>query len=210
VLYHGQRRWQTPDSFLSLFGEMDAGLRPYIPNFRHALCDLSLPEPGQIRGTVVSRLVLLALKHIFDPSPKQALAEILPLAREILDKNTALEMLEVLLRYYVQTTQTLDEHDIHELLTQTTEEGDMPTFIDRYIEQGRQQGLFVGKQEGREEGRLEGRQEERRALLSRLLKRKFGSLTPAQRRRIEQAGGEELLRWTEQVLFAESAEDALR
>ena len=138
VLYHGAERWQTPDRFHALFGGIDEALSAYVPDFRHELCDLSLPEPKRIRGAVLSRLVLLALKHIFDPHPKQALAEILPLARDILDKDTALEMLEVLLRYYVQTTQTLDEHDIRDLLTETADGGDtMPTFIDRYIEQGR-------------------------------------------------------------------------
>lgn len=199
VLYHGKQRWQTPEHFLDLFGGMDAALLDYVPDFRHELCDLSLPEPAEIRGKVLSRLTLLALKHIFDPKPKQVLAEILPLVRDILDKNTALEMLEVLLRYYVQTTQTLDEHDIHELLTETDdEENTMQTFIDRYIEQGRQQGLFVG------------RQEERQALLLRLLTRKFDRITPSQRQRIEQADGETLLRWSEQVLFAATVEEALR
>jgi len=197
VLYHGTQRWQTPDNFRALFGEMDTALSAYVPEFRHELCDLSLPEPAAIKGAVLSRLVLLALKHIFDPSPKQALAEILPLARDILDKETALEMLEVLLRYYVQTTQALDEHDIHALLTQTADEDIMQTFIDRYIEQGRQQGLFVG------------RQEERQALLLRLLARKFGALTPAQQRRVEQADSETMLRWTDQVLFAATVEEAL-
>ena len=40
--------------------------------------------------------------------------------------------------------------------------------------------------------------------------RKFGELTPAQRRRIRQADGETLLRWSEQVLFAGTAEEVLR
>jgi hypothetical protein len=112
---------------------------------RYELCDLNLPEPEQIHGQVASRLVLLALRHIFDPLPKQALREILPLAKAILDRETALEMLEVLLRYYVQTTQQLEENDIRELLAHPMQEEEaMQTFIDRYIEQGRQQGWFKG------------------------------------------------------------------
>lgn len=105
VLYHGQPRWQGPDDFKALFGETDAALSAYIPNVRHEFCDLALPEPAAIKGAVLSRLCLLALKHIFDPEPKQALAEILPLVRDILERDTALEMLEVVLRYYVQATQ---------------------------------------------------------------------------------------------------------
>lgn len=122
-------------------------------------------------------------------------------------------MLEVLLRYYVQTTQTLDENDIRDLLTTADEEDTMPTFIDRYIEQGRQQGLFAGRQEGEQKGRQEGeqkgRQEAQREVLIRQLTRKFGALTPAQQKRVQQADGETLLRWSEQVLFAATAEEAL-
>ena len=229
VLYHGDRRWRTSDHFHGRFGGLDETLAPYVPAFRFEICDLTMPEPADIRGTVLSRLVLLALKHVFDPDPKQALARILPLAREILSRDTALEMLEVLLRCYVQATQALDEDDIRELIDATGDD-DMATFIDRYIEQGRQQGLHagieLGRQEGRQEGRREGKQEGRREgrregrqegrqegqaeLLLRQMGRKFGPLTPRQKRRIEQADGEALLRWSEQLLFADTADEALR
>jgi predicted transposase YdaD len=82
----------------------------------------------------------------------------------------------------------------------------MPTFIDRYIEQGRQQGLFAGIEKGRQEGRQEGQAD----LLLRLMTRKFGPLTTQQRRRIEQADEATLLRWSEQVLFATTPDEALR
>lgn len=100
---------------------------------------------------VATRLILLALRHIFDTEPKRALADILPLARQVLDQESALAMLEVLLRYYVQTTEVLDEEDIHELLINLSSQEDwMQTFIDRYIEQGKQQGLLLGREEGRQ------------------------------------------------------------
>ncbi|MFM8332359.1 MAG: Rpn family recombination-promoting nuclease/putative transposase [Candidatus Methylumidiphilus sp.] len=231
VLYHGQQQWQGPVDFHALFGETDAALAAYIPRFRHEFCDLALPAPAAIKGAVLSRLCLLALKHIFDADPKQALADILPLAREILQRDTALEMLEVVLRYYVQTTRALDENDIHELLGKTDddEEHSMQTFIDRYIEQGRQQGFFVGIEQGREQGieqgieqgraqgRAQGRQEGKhegeqqglRKVLFRQLARKFGALTAEQQQRIQQADAETLLRWSEQVLFAATVEEAM-
>jgi predicted transposase YdaD len=152
---------------------------------------------------------LLALKHIFDPTPKQALADLIPLIREILDRETAMEMLEVLLHYYVQTTQVLDEEDIRELIS-TDEEDLMQTFIDRYIEQGKQQGWIGGRQEGRQEGKQEGKQEGQKELLLRLLTRKFGPLTEHHHHRVEQANGETLLRWSEQTLFASTVEEALK
>lgn len=211
VLYHGERHWRTPQDFRALFGEVDEALTPYVPDFRHELCDLSLPDPAEIRDKVLSRLVLLGLKHIFDPDPRQALANILPWVRDILNRDTALEMLEVLLRYYVQTTKALDETAIHALL-ETTDKGDdaMQTFIDRYIEQGRQQGLFRGLEEGRQKGLQEGLQKGQMDLLLRQMARKFGPLTQAQQQRIQRADEASLLRWTEQILFAETPDEALR
>lgn len=90
----------------------------------------------------------------------------------------------------------------------------MHTSIEHYIEQGRQQGWLAGRQEGEQEGllkgRQEGRQEGRKEMLLRLLSRKFGLPTPRQRRLVECADRETLLRWSEQVLFAATTEEALR
>ena len=217
VLYHGAQHWTLPERFRALFGEIGPELEPYIPEFRYEFCDVALPEPEAVRAAVLSRLAWLAFKHVFDPDPKRALADILPLIKQILDKETALEMLEVLLRYYVLATKQLNEDDIHQLITHD-DEGAMQTFIERYIEEGRQQGWLSGKQEGmnegmnegRKEGRKEGKQEERVDLLLRLLSRKFGAPALAQRRRVEKADGETLLRWCDQVLFADSIDEALR
>jgi predicted transposase/invertase (TIGR01784 family) len=215
VLYHGRTDWRAPKNFQALFGGLDEALASYVPVFCYELCDLHLPEPEEIRGRLLSRVILLALKHIFDPSPKQALSGLMPLLRDLLEQETSREMLEVLLRYYIHASGTLDEQDIRELLTETARGEDyMQTFIDRYIEQGRQQGLVVGEQKGlvlgEQKGRQEGRQEERQDLLLRQMTRKFGTLTAKQRTRIRQADGETLLRWSEQVLFATTAEEALR
>jgi predicted transposase YdaD len=70
----------------------------------------------------------------------------------------------------------------------------------------RAEGWLLGKQEGRQEGRQEGEQ----TVLLRQLTRKFGDLTLAQRRRVQRADSETLLRWPEQVLFAATADEALR
>jgi predicted transposase/invertase (TIGR01784 family) len=199
VLYHGRQHWRVPEDFHALFGELDAALAAYTPRFRYELCDLRLPEPGRIRGKVLGRLVLLALKHAFDPDPKRALENIVPLAGEILDRDTSLEMLEVVLRYYVQASGKLDESDIRELIAETARGEDyMQTFIDRYIEQGRQQGLQQGLRTGQ------------RALLLRLMARKFGALSEQHQQRIRQADADALLRWSEQMLFASTPDEALR
>ena len=223
VLYHGKERWQVPQDFHGLFGDLEVELVPYVPEFRHEMYDLRLPEPETIRSALLVRMSVLALKHAFDEESEPALREIMRLGREVARRETAMEMLAVIMRYYAQIKQDVNENIIEHLLIETGYgEGVVQTFIDRYIEQGRQQGWIAGKQEGRQEGRQKGRQEGRQEgrqkgrqegqaiLLIRQMTRKFGPLTAQQRRRIKRADAETLLRWCEQLLFAETPEDALR
>ena len=116
------------------------------------------------------------------------------LIEQIQNRTTAVEILESLLRYYVQGTQRVDEDDVRTLLQQTsTGEPIMQTFIDRYIEQGRQ--------EGRHEGEA--------TILLHLIERKFGTPSETIRRRIADADADMLLRWSERILTADSLEAVL-
>ncbi|WP_295445515.1 hypothetical protein [uncultured Thiodictyon sp.] len=92
--------------------------------------------------------------------------------------------------HYVQSTQRVDEHDAR-LLLQQTSTGDpiMQTFIDRYIEQGQQQG-------------------EAKVVLH-LIERKFGPPSAAVRQRIVEADADTLLDWSERILTAESLDAVL-
>ncbi|WP_236849062.1 DUF4351 domain-containing protein [Candidatus Thiodictyon syntrophicum] len=114
------------------------------------------------------------------------------------DWTTALEILESLLRYYVQGTGRVEERDVRALLEQNpTGDPIMQTFIDRYIEQGRQ----AGKQEGRREGEA--------AMLLRQIDRKFGPPSETVRTRVGSADPETLLRWSDRILTAESLDAVL-
>jgi hypothetical protein len=73
----------------------------------------------------------------------------------------------------------------------------MQTFIDRYIEQGRQ----AGRQEGRQEGGA--------AILLRLIDRKFGPPSEPVRARISSADPDTLLRWSDRILTADSLDAVL-
>ena len=62
----------------------------------------------------------------------ERLRDLIGLIERVQDRTTAVEILESLLRYYVQGTQRVDEHDVRHLLQQTTTaEPLMQTFIDR-------------------------------------------------------------------------------
>jgi hypothetical protein len=173
---------------------LPAALAPFVPSFRYDIADLSSRTDAEIKGKVLTRLIQLALRWIFDDAPIERLRELMALIEQIEDRDTAVAVLESLLRYYVQGTGRVDEPAVRTLLQQTSA-GDpiMQTFIDRYIEQGREQGLQQGEA----------------AVLLRLIERKFGPPTPDIRERVLSADAERLLDWSERILTAETLESVL-
>ena len=202
VLYHGQRRWRVPAGFHDLVEPLPEALAPFVPQFRYARHDISARTNAEIKGEVLTRLVQLALRHIFSKEPAVPLRALLALIRQIGDQTQATEILATLLRYSVQTNTRLDEEKVRTLL-QETPSGDtvMQTFIDRYIEQGRQ--------EGRQEGWQEGKQEASANLFLHLIERKFGPPSESVRTRIASAEPDTLLAWSERILTADNVEAVL-
>jgi hypothetical protein len=81
----------------------------------------------------------------------------------------------------------------------------------RALQKGRRQGLREGIRQGIEQGVEQGvdqgREQEARALLERLVRRRFGRLPRSASARIRQADRATLERWAEQVLTARSIDD---
>ena len=71
--------------------------------------------------------------------------------------------------------------------------------IERHKAQGRAEGLV----EGMEQGRVDGE----RALLERLLLRRFGSLSPEVAAKVDDASAADIEDWAEKVLDADTLED---
>ena len=113
---------------------------------------------------------------------------------QVIEQPTALDILESLLRYYVQGRRRLDEQGVRALLRETrSEEPIMQTFIDKYIQQGLQQGQREGEA----------------TMLLRLIERKFGPPSERVRARITQADPETLLEWSERLLVAHNLDEVL-
>jgi len=189
---------------------LPADIKGLVPSFSYHLVDLSERTNAEIKGAVLTRLAQLALRWVFSNQPIERLRELLILIEQIDDRETAVEVLESLLRYYVQGTGAVDEPEARKLLQQTsTGEPVMQTFIDRYIEQGREQGLAQGLEQGIEQGIDLGRKQGEEAVLLRLIERRFGRPSSAVRRRIKAADAETLLDWSERILTADSIDAAL-
>jgi predicted transposase/invertase (TIGR01784 family) len=211
VIYHGERQWRVPRGFQQLVSPLPQALTAFVPQFTYALVDLSARTNAEIKGDVLTRLVQLALRWIFDDQPIERLRTLLALIEQVQDKDTAVAILESLLRYYVQGTQRIEEHDVRELLQQSTHTGDpiMQTFIDRYIEQGVQQGLQQGVQQGLQQGVQQGVQQGGAAMLLRLIERRFGPPSEQVRERVTRADPNTLLQWSDRILDANSLDEVL-
>ncbi|MGL1833254.1 DUF4351 domain-containing protein [Rhodocyclaceae bacterium SMB388] len=70
-----------------------------------------------------------------------------------------------------------------------------------------ERGMEKGRKEGHEEGREKGREEGSRALLARLLASRFGPLPGPVTERLASATTEQLERWAERLLGADSLDD---
>ena len=101
VLYHGHKAWRAPSDFHSLVRPLPAALQPYVPQFCYTLHDLSARTNAEIKGDVLTRLVQLAMRWIFSNEPLEHLERLIALIDQIADRDTALEILESLLRYDV-------------------------------------------------------------------------------------------------------------
>ena len=77
------------------------------------------------------------------------------------------------------------------------------------LEKGRKEGKQEGRKEGKEEGKRAGRQEEARAILRKLLARRFGKLPAWVTARLKRAETAQLEAWAEEIFDAASLEELL-
>ncbi len=191
LLYHGRTEWNIPGNFRSLVdGGENPALKRYIPEFEYHIFDISHLPDEEIRGRIFSRMVLLTAKYVFRPDLREKLPEILSLFREVADRDTALEMLEILLRYVVRATGSFGEKDVQEILSKTDMgEGIMQTFIDKYIHQGREQGQIQ--------------------LLMKMMEKRFGTLPQQVKEKIESADSENIEKWSLRLLSAQRPEEVV-
>jgi hypothetical protein len=99
VVYHGRKPWPYDPQFSNVFPPPDPALRPYFPDFRIVLADLSRYSDDEIRGAVLTRAFVLLLKHIRAPDFPDRMPRILGLLKGLRQSRTALGHLEAMLRY---------------------------------------------------------------------------------------------------------------
>jgi predicted transposase/invertase (TIGR01784 family) len=151
LVCHAGKEW--PDDTVRLASLLSGpveDLTAYIPDFGLELYDLHRFTDEQIKGTIISRVVLLLLKHIRDPDLQQKLPDILSLLKTLLtEKETGLEWIEVVIRYIVSVRdeEDLSAKNIVEIAEQAISK-ETGGYVMTLLEKLRKEGEERGKQEG--------------------------------------------------------------
>ncbi len=180
VLYHGKKKWDMKLRFADqMFQEEHKQFKAYIPDFEYILYDLSQYTDNEIKGTVLFRIAMLLLKHVFDPDFKKSLPNIFKLLGKLSNQQTGLQYIETVLRYIMSTR---DDVSLSELKTLTKQavltdekkeivmtlaerltgegiEKGMEIGLEKGLEKGKQAGIREGIREGIQEGKQEGKRE---------------------------------------------------
>lgn len=138
VVYHGRQQWHISQDFADLFVGPEA-LRPYWPNFHYELLDLVRYNDEDIRGMALTQIGLLILKYIYDPDLVKHTPQIFSLFKDLMKVQTAVEYLEIALRYLSTTSDRFSPVDLKKAIEATkSRQGDnlMPTLAERWIEEG--------------------------------------------------------------------------
>jgi predicted transposase/invertase (TIGR01784 family) len=161
LVCHARKEW--PDDTVRLASLLSGpveDLTAYIPDFGLELYDLHQFTDGQIKGNILSRVALLLLKHIRDPDLQQKLPDILALLKNLTEKETGLQWLEVFIRYIVSARQEedLSAKNIVEIAEQAMSK-ETGEYVMTLLEKLRNEGRLEGEQKGKLEGEAKGLKE---------------------------------------------------
>ncbi len=181
VIYHGRQPWTVPTSVLDWIGAPPA-VRTQLAGLRYILRDLGpIADPDLAKDADV-RTALAALKHAFDPGVP--IHVVVSLLRDAPDQS----LLEVQVLEYVARVYDMSRADLEEAVRQAK-----PHRWEDLMGTPAQEWIAEGKA----------------AMLTRMLERRFGTLPPWARERIEAADDAQLDAWADALFDATSLEDAL-
>jgi predicted transposase/invertase (TIGR01784 family) len=161
LVCHGRKEWPKDTVRLtSLLSGPVEELARYIPDFAFELYDLHRYSDDQIKGTIMSRVILLLFKYILTPELHHKLPEIFSLLRTLRGKETGLQYLEVVVRYLASA---LDEDElslkqIKEIAEQAISK-ETGEYIMTLAEKLRNEGELRGEIKGEIKGEIRGLRE---------------------------------------------------
>ena len=173
VLYHGTRLWRDTTEFADLVDGTEPGDR-HVPHFQPLFVNLADLTEAQLHGSLRTITALLFMKYV-----KHSLLRVGRQMLEVLRRGHEDPESREIAAFGLRTLAAVKEREEMEHLQTLAREA-------RYHRVEEDEVTYAEEllQEGLEKGREQGALAERRAVLGRLLSRRF-ELTPEDRRRIE-------------------------
>ena len=160
VFYQGRRRWRHATELAELFASAVRDW-PWVPRFDHLLIDQSQVRPEEVRGELQGRIAQLMMMAPYRHR-REALRRAVQLLAELLPRGGR----DAVRTFVLYVLATKDRDTARGFGAQLQDAvpgpgGDVMTYLEELIQEGREQGLQEGERRGRREGRQEGRQEGR-------------------------------------------------
>ncbi len=97
----------------------------------------------QIRGTIMARVTMLLLKHMFEPDIAEKLPGIFTLLKDLSEQETGLQYFESLIKYLFSNVEDITTEKIHFIVSNTLSEekgGIIMTLAEKIRKEGHAQG----------------------------------------------------------------------
>jgi predicted transposase YdaD len=208
VLYNGEPRWTAPVDVAELVEPMPGGLERYRPSMRYVAIDEG--TYGEVDLAPLRNLAA-ALFRLENSRGPQDVERVVAALMEWLstDEHRALRRAFVRWLQEVLLRSRMPDLDVPKVKELEEVQAMLAHRVVEWTEQWKQEGHQQGFQEGHLKGRQEGRQEGESRVVRKLLQSRFGALPEWVEHRLAAAGTEDLERWAERVLTAESLEQVL-
>ena len=154
VFYQGRRRWRHTTEFSELFAP-SVRVWPWIPQFAHLLIDQSLVKPEAVRGELQGRIAQLMMMAPFRHR-QEALRRAVGLLAELLaggGRDAARTFVLYLWATQERGTARRFGEDLRE--TVSGPGGDLMTYAEELIQEGRRKGERKGERKGQLKGRVD-------------------------------------------------------
>jgi hypothetical protein len=195
VLYNGIRRWSASKDLLSALPHgLPNGIAEYVPQCRYLLIDQSRYGEADLPIEPNAVAALFRLENCRQPE------QIAPIVNSLMTwlGRVGQHSLRRAFRFWLSRVLFTRFGKSVSVLNDLWEE---QTMLSERLDQWEAEFLQRGRQEGRQEGEV--------AILSRLLRRRFGELPPSVGDRLKLAQPEQLERWSDRLLDARSLSELL-
>ena len=202
VIYHGSSSWNVTTHFQGQFNSLNESVKPYIPEFKYVLVDLTqipndeIEQKAKDTPFLMASLMIMKLVALHDIEGIIRIAVIISLSEEE----------RIILILYLFYTLDVDQHTMERIVKELGGEEIMPSLAERLIKQGEERGEKRGEERGERKGTIKGKQD----VVIKQLRRKF-NLTHGEEKMIRSVTDESKLdAAAEAILDAKSKDEVLK